>query len=72
MSALQILAILASCCSCWKRKQHDTFPDTLKNVPYDPYKKNVDVAGLLEKQIHRPQHEMPGIEFIEDAGVEGN
>jgi hypothetical protein len=66
MSILQVLAIIASCCNCWKRKQHDTFPDTLTNIPYNPYKKNVDVSGILEKQIHRPRHEEPGIEFIED------
>ncbi|GMI37384.1 hypothetical protein TeGR_g1472 [Tetraparma gracilis] len=66
MSILQVLAIVASCCNCWKRKTHDTFPDALANVPYNPYKKNVDVAGILEQKIHRPKHEEPGIEFIED------
>ena len=66
MSVFQILAIVASCCNCWKRKQHDTFPDSLVNIPYNPYKKNVDVAGILEKQIHKPKHEQEGIEFLED------
>ena len=67
LSILQVLAIVAACCFCWKRKQHDTFPDALSNVPYDPFKNaKIDIAGALERKIHRPKHEQPGIEFIED------
>jgi hypothetical protein len=68
MSILQVLAIICSCCFCWKRKIDDTYPDEIKYVPYDPYKgkKNVNVASMLEKHIHRPKHLEEGIEFIED------
>jgi hypothetical protein len=69
MSLVQVLSVVTACCFCWKRKMHDTFPDTLKGVPYDPFKKgegDTDIAGALERNIHRPKHEEPGIEFIED------
>jgi len=68
LSVFQTLGILAACCFCWKRKQHDTFPDTLSNVPYDPFKNaKVDIAGALERKIHRPEHEKEGIEFMEET-----
>ena len=67
MSVVQILSIIVACCFCWKRKLHDTFPDTLKNVPFDPFKNaKVDIAGALERNIHLPEHEKPGIEFREE------
>ncbi|GMH55050.1 hypothetical protein TrLO_g10029 [Triparma laevis f. longispina] len=67
LSLLQVLAIIAACCFCWKRKQFDTFPDALSNVPYDPFKNaKIDIAGALERKIHQPKHERPGIEFIEE------
>jgi len=63
---LQIFAVISSCFFCWKRKMQDTFPDSLKEIPWDPYKNaDVDVATLLESQIHKPAHEMEGIEFVE-------
>ena len=63
---LQVMAVIASCFFCWKRKLFDTFPDSLKEIPWDPYANaNVDVATLLEGQIHKPAHEKEGIEFIE-------
>lgn len=67
MSVIQVLSIITACCFCWKRKMHDTFPDSLENVPFDPFKNaKVDIAGALERNIHKPKHEEPGIEFIED------
>jgi hypothetical protein len=69
-SAIQLIGIISSCCFCWKRKTHDTFPDLLTNIPWDPYKNSkVDPALILESQLHEPKYLKAGIEFVDEQGL---